>query len=205
MKVGRSMTDAQSALSDEKAALRALMRRRRKAAHDPAAGEALAALIDQLPFPSSSEPTIAFYLPVGSEIDPLPLARTLAARGARTCLPVTLGRDQPLIFRLWREGDPLTADALDIPAPAEAAECVDPDLVLVPLVAFDRFGGRLGQGGGFYDRTLGALRKKRPVLAIGLAFAEQETSKVPSDPLDETLDGVLTPSGFIPAQTFRGA
>ena len=140
---------------------------------------------------------VAAYLPMETEIDPGPLLRRLAGRGARVVLPVVVGRDAPLVFR---EADPacaLAVDAAGLPCPPASAATFDPDLILVPLLAFDRAGGRLGQGGGYYDRTLRALRARRPITAVGLAFAGQEIDHAPMGPFDEPLDAILTEIAYI--------
>ncbi len=132
---------------------------------------------------------------MGSELDPEPLARALAASGCRLCLPVVLERDAPMIFRTWTPGEPLEMDAAGCPAPLPLAEVVDPDLIVTPLLAFDDAGGRLGQGGGYYDRTFAA----RPeVTRIGLAFAGQRVNVLPAEVHDIRLHGVLTETGYTP-------
>jgi 5-formyltetrahydrofolate cyclo-ligase len=114
-------------------------------------------------------------------------------------LPATPPRDRPgpLVFRLWRAGEPLARSPFGVPEPGPDAPAVDPDLVLVPLLAFDRAGRRLGYGQGHYDRTLAALRARRRVLAIGLAFAAQEAERVPTDDRDALLDGIVTEMAYI--------
>lgn len=132
---------------------------------------------------------------MGSELDPEPLARALAASGRRLCLPVVLERDAPMIFRAWAPGEPLEMDTAGCPAPLPLAEAVDPDLIVTPLLAFDDAGGRLGQGGGYYDRTFAA----RPeVTRIGLAFAGQRVNVLPAEAHDTRLHGVLTETGYTP-------
>jgi 5-formyltetrahydrofolate cyclo-ligase len=141
----------------------------------------------------------AIYHPQGSELDPYPLAAVLERQGTRIALPVAVERDAPLVFRLLSESGGLPVDAVGIPAPPPDAPAVRPDLVICPLIGFDRAGGRLGQGGGFYDRTLQLLRASGPVTAIGLAYAGQELSDIPTGPFDQPLDGVLTETGWRPA------
>ena len=139
----------------------------------------------------------AVYRATGSEIDPLPLAHWLAARGGRLALPVVTQRDAPLLFREAVDG-PLALDALGLAVPPPHAAVLRPDLILVPLIGFDRTGARLGQGGGYYDRTLVALRADgAPVRAVGLAYAGQEVPRIPTDALDQRLDGVLTETGYL--------
>lgn len=137
---------------------------------------------------------VAGYWPIRSEIDPRPL---MAALGLKTALPTIDGQGLPLRFRAWRPNDPVQFGALGTSEPGpEAAELV-PDLVLVPLLAFDRRRHRLGYGAGFYDRTLAALRARSSVLAVGVAFAAQEVADVPIDGWDEPLDLVLTEQGVV--------
>ena len=118
--------------------------------------------------------------------------------GAARALPVVVVREQPLVFRLHEPGQPLAPDALGILAPAPSAPQAWPDVVFTPVLAFDRQGGRLGQGGGHYDRTLEALRARHPVLVIGLAYAGQEVDAVPTEPHDQRLDAILTETGYLP-------
>jgi len=159
----------------------------------PLAAERAASHRDDLP-PST---LVAVYRAIGSELDPEPLARAMLAAGHSLCLPVALERDAPMIFRRWTPGDPLEMDAAGCPAPLPLAEVVDPDLIVTPLLAFDEFGGRLGQGGGFYDRTFAA----RPdVIRIGFAFSGQRVDRLPMDRHDVALHGVLTESGYTAAR-----
>jgi 5-formyltetrahydrofolate cyclo-ligase len=101
-----------------------------------------------------------------------------------------------LVFRAWRADQPLALDAAQIPSPTDEAETLTPDLVICPLVAFDRDGYRLGQGGGYYDRTLQALRRGGPLLVLGLAYAGQETDRIPREAHDQPLDAILTETGY---------
>lgn len=167
-------------------------RRARAHASNPLAGDTLAAVFPaDLLWPGG---IVAGYAPFRTEIDPRPLMRRLARLGARVALPVTpmRGTEAPLSFR---EVDPERAPApgrYGIAEPDAACPTVEPDLVLVPLLAFDRGGRRLGYGAGWYDRTLADLRARRPTPAIGLAYAAQEVERVPTDPHDVPLDGVCT-------------
>ena len=113
---------------------------------------------------------------------------SLALRG----LPVVIGADQPLLFRAWTPGETLAPGVWDIPIPPETAAEVLPDVLLVPMLAFDRQGYRLGYGGGFYDRTLEKLRAFRRVWAVGVAYAAQEVEAVPRGDHDAPLDYVMT-------------
>ena len=140
---------------------------------------------------------VAGYVAQGSEIDPLPLMRRLAEIGAALALPVAEVRDGPLAFQAWVPGQSLVPDAFGVPAPS-GAPAATPDLVIVPLLAFDRSGGRLGQGAGHYDRTLAALRAAGPVFALGLAYAAQGLDRLPCEPHDQPLDAILTETQFFP-------
>ncbi len=115
----------------------------------------------------------------------------------KAALPVAVDRKSPLIFRIWRPAETLVPDAYGIPAPPSSAPEVHPNLMITPLLAFDRQGGRLGQGAGHYDRTLARLRKSRPVYVLGLAFAGQEIDAVPVDSHDQRLDAIVTETEFI--------
>jgi 5-formyltetrahydrofolate cyclo-ligase len=145
-----------------------------------------------LPFEITPGAVVSGYSPIRSEIDPAPLMRTLAASGARLALPAVTARGQTLHFRAWRPGDRLMLGPLGILEPSPAATDVIPDIMLVPLAAFDRLGHRIGYGAGHYDYTLAHLRKVKPVTAIGLAFAAQQIEAVPALQHDEALDYVLT-------------
>jgi 5-formyltetrahydrofolate cyclo-ligase len=131
-------------------------------------------------------------MPIRGEIDPRPLLIALGASGARTAMPTIAAQDAPLIFRAWRDGDPLQRGALGIQEPLSEAEILVPDIVLVPLAAFDRNGHRIGYGAGHYDRALSKLRLEKRIVAVGLAFAVQEVESVPAEAHDVPLDDVLT-------------
>jgi 5-formyltetrahydrofolate cyclo-ligase len=135
---------------------------------------------------------VAGFMPMKSEINPLPLMRKLAAAGARLALPVVAGQGKPLIMRAWAFGEPLIAGVWGIREPAPLAPAVAPDILIVPLLAFDRAGQRIGYGAGYYDLTIAALRARQAVVAIGVAFAAQEIAAVPATPRDAPLDLVLT-------------
>jgi 5-formyltetrahydrofolate cyclo-ligase len=127
-----------------------------------------------------------------SEINPVPLMRKLADAGARLALPVVAGRGKPLVMRGWAFGEPLEAGVWGIRQPKADAPEVDPDILIVPLAAFDRAGNRIGYGAGYYDMTINRLRAIKPVLAIGIAYAAQEVPAVPFTARDARLDLVLT-------------
>jgi 5-formyltetrahydrofolate cyclo-ligase len=125
--------------------------------------------------------------------------RRFAQAGARLALPVTPAKDStgPLRFHLWRADAALHLSPFGVYEPDPGSESLDPDVLLTPLLAFDRSGGRLGYGAGHYDRTLARLRATKPVVAIGLAFAAQEIDQVPMDAHDQRLDAILTERAFI--------
>jgi 5-formyltetrahydrofolate cyclo-ligase len=128
----------------------------------------------------------------GSEMNPQPLLDALRMRGYHIALPVVKGKGTPLIFRLYNPGDELVLGAMNILEPTASVPAVEPDILLVPLLAFDRHGNRLGYGGGYYDRTLAALRAQKPILATGIAFACQEVAAVPVSSNDARLDKIVT-------------
>jgi 5-formyltetrahydrofolate cyclo-ligase len=136
--------------------------------------------------------TLSGYSPLKSEISPLPMMRRCADAGAALALPVVVGRGKPLIMRAWSFGAPLGSGVWGIREPVAEAPQVFPDILLVPLLAFDRTGHRIGYGAGYYDMTIAELRAKKPVVAIGIAFAVQEIVAVPTTPRDARLDLVLT-------------
>jgi 5-formyltetrahydrofolate cyclo-ligase len=138
---------------------------------------------------------VSGYYPMEGEIWPLPLMAALRSNGHSLALPVMQGKSEPLLFRAWSPGDPLTPGVWGIRQPAPDRAVVFPDIVLVPLLAFDARGYRLGYGGGYFDRTLRSLRAVKPILAVGLALDELEVDAVPHLDYDERLDWVLTPSG----------
>jgi len=155
-----------------------------------AAAQAIA--LRGLPIEIMPGAVVAGYSPIRSEIDPAPLMQELAARGMRLALPVITARDSPLGFRLWAANDKLLRGPLGILEPSPDAAEIVPDIVLVPLAAFDRLGHRIGYGAGHYDRTLARLRDSKKIIAIGLAFAVQEIETIPALPHDVALDYVLT-------------
>jgi 5-formyltetrahydrofolate cyclo-ligase len=160
------------------------------AAERAGAAEALAARA----FPIAVAPgqTVAGFMPIKGEINPLPLMRRLAAMGACLALPAIAGRGRPLVLRAYTIGEELVAGTWGIREPKAAAREVVPDIMLVPLLAFDRAGGRVGYGAGYYDLTIAAARAAKPVAAVGVAFAVQEFPHVPSTARDVRLDLVLT-------------
>ena len=181
-----SITEAKAALRSEAVARRdALPAELRQAAADTIAAR---------PFPLALGPgtIVSGFMPMKSEINPLPLLRSLAQAGATLALPVVSGRGKPLTMRAWQWGEPLNAGVWGIREPKPDARDVDPDILLVPLLAFDRLGFRLGYGGGYYDLTIAGLRARKTVTAIGIALSVQEVAQVPTTPRDARLDLVLT-------------
>jgi len=136
--------------------------------------------------------TVAGYWAIGSELDLGPTLAALHKRGNFLALPVTGAKGTPLVFRSWAPGDALEKGPMGTSHPAAAAPLVTPDVVLVPLLAFDASGNRLGYGAGFYDRTFRQMRGKGPFEAWGVAFDEQEEPAVPYEHTDEYLNGVIT-------------
>jgi 5-formyltetrahydrofolate cyclo-ligase len=136
-------------------------------------------------------------MPLKSEINPLPLLRKLADAGAALALPVVAGKGRPLTMRAYALGDTLASGVWGIREPPPEAAEVFPDILLVPLLAFDRRGHRLGYGAGYYDMTIATLRARKPITAVGIAYAQQEISEVPTTPRDARLDLVLTENEVI--------
>lgn len=144
------------------------------------------------PVPVASGMIVSAFLPIKSEISPLPLMRNLVATGAKLALPVVARRGKPLTLRAYAFGDSLVTAQWGLREPAPDAPEVVPDVMLVPLAAFDRRGHRIGYGAGYYDMTIARVRSLKPVVAIGVAFAAQEIEHVPATPRDARLDLVLT-------------
>ena len=164
-----------------------------------AAAEAIAAR--KFPLPVSTSLIVSGFMPLKSEINPLPLMQKLAEQGARLALPRIVGRGRPLSMRAWQFGGPLDRGQWGIREPKADAPEADPDVLLVPLLAFDRAGYRIGYGAGYYDMTIARLRSLKTVTAIGIAFAAQEVPDIPKTPRDERLDLVLTEREIIDLRT----
>ncbi len=181
------------ALDAGKAALRKEMYARRRKAF--VEGEKAGNLL-KLKFLETVSPpegaVVSGFWPMGSEIDTRPLLEVLSRRGHPVCLPVVVGPGAPLIFRAWEPGDILKPGGFNTEVPEESKPELEPEILLVPLLAFDRQGYRLGYGGGFYDRTLSNLRGAGARLAIGVAFSVQEVEAVPRGEYDQPLDMILT-------------
>lgn len=191
------MTDEHVSADAVKRALRVQALAARRAAHatlGEAAGERIAATFLSAVAWSPGQ-VVAGYWPMGEEVDVRPLLERLAREGCLAALPVVVAKDRPLVFRRWQPGTALEVGAHGTRHPSAAAAEVVPDLLLLPLLAFDRRGVRLGYGGGYYDRTLAELRATRTVTAVGIAYAAQEFPHLPTDGHDQMLDWIVTELG----------
>ncbi len=193
------MTEPSDTLKKRKAELRTSATLLRAGLSDRNQGAAAKSLLEYADIitPESPEGVVSGYVPIGSEIDGMLLLNRFYERGFTLGLPLVTARDTALTFLRYCPGDPLVKGNFDVLTPEHDVERVTPTLLLVPLLAFDRQGYRLGYGGGFYDRTLALLRQQGPVKAIGLGFSGQEVDAVPHDMLDQPLDGVLCENGLI--------
>jgi 5-formyltetrahydrofolate cyclo-ligase len=168
--------------------------RARAVAHERQHDIAKRALAERgLPFARKPEQqVVSGFFPYKSEISVLPLLQRLAGEGWTLAMPVVIGEGQPLIFRQWASGVATVPGIWNIPVPPETSPELIPDVLLVPMLAFDRRGYRLGYGGGFYDRTLVKLRALKPIVAVGVAYAAQEVAQVLRAAFDQPLDYVMT-------------
>jgi 5-formyltetrahydrofolate cyclo-ligase len=186
-------------LADAKKKLRKEAKRQRAAAAAaaPDAGARLCEhLLANVTFPK--DVAVSAYWPMGDEIDPLPTLRRLHREGHPIGLPVMPGAAQPLQFRAWHPDLDLADGGFGTRIPPETAPPIVPQILLVPMLAFDRRGYRLGYGGGFYDRTLEKLRAQNPLTrAVGIVYADQEVPEVPIDRYDQRLDMVVSEQGPI--------
>lgn len=191
------MTGARQDLPAQKAAFRRRAREVRATAHaaaPEAAREAAARFLEAIEVPSGA--IVSGYRPIRNEIDPSPLMSALIAQGARICVPVITGPDDPLEFRAWTPETEMQTGAFGAEIPVGGA-VLTPTIVITPLLAFDRAGARLGYGGGHYDRSLKALRAGAGAQAVGFAYAAQEAEALPREPTDQPLDAVVTERGAI--------
>ena len=188
-----SISIAEAKIGEAKAAIRRDVQALRNALPAELRAQA-AATIAARPFPRAlpAGSIVSGFMPLKSEINPIPLMRKLAAAGTRLALPVVCGCGKPLLMRAFDFGDPLASGVWGIREPQPAAPEVMPDVLLVPLLAFDRVGNRIGYGAGYYDLTIASLRAQRSVLAVGISFAAQEIAQVPATARDARLDLVLT-------------
>jgi 5-formyltetrahydrofolate cyclo-ligase len=191
------LTLSQTDLEAHKRAARSACLRARTELHEKHKLEAPLALARTgLGFTGLKPPlVVSGFHPFKSEIDVLPLLARLNSEGWASALPIVKADRQPLIFRQWAPGEATIPGVWGIPMPGEDAPQVEPDVLLVPMLAFDRWGYRLGYGGGFYDRTLAYLREKKKITAIGVGYSGQEMNHVPRGGLDQKLDYVLTEAG----------
>ena len=180
-------------LAEEKAAARKAAFARRKMAYAITAQGAAGYLSEVLA--GYRGVPLAGYMAMRTEINPQPAMEEAAAHGP-VGVPVITGKGQPLTFQTWTPGCEMVPGTFGADIPADGA-LMTPEILIVPLVAFDRRGGRLGYGGGFYDRTLEMLRAERSTLAIGFAFAAQEAEALPLEPTDQPLDMIVTERGII--------
>jgi 5-formyltetrahydrofolate cyclo-ligase len=186
-------------IADTKIAMRSQAKARRRLAAPGAAAAAarLAGAAEAVAALAAPGAVVAGTWPLGDEIDGRTLLERLAALGHSLALPVVVAPDQALVFRRWTPGEALEQGPFATRHPAATAPAVVPGLVLVPLLAFDGEGFRLGYGGGYYDRTLALLRGAGRVTALGLAYASQRVPSVPHDGHDQRLDGVVTEEGLM--------
>lgn len=185
-----TIDDAKASLRKEAAAKRSALT---AAARESGAQSLVSHGLDFLP--DRGHGTVSGYNRLGDELDPIFLLSRLAGEGHPIVLPVTPKARARLTFRSWSPGDELVEGLYGVREPSNDASLKEPTILLVPLLAFDANGHRLGYGAGYYDRTLTDLRSKGPPMAIGVAFAEQEVDAVPHDQYDQRLDWILTPDG----------
>lgn len=172
------------------------IRKQASAADDGSAIERVQAFfVDNVPL--GEQGVISGFLPIGSEIDLRPMLADLIDAHHKVVLPCVVGKNTPLLFREWTIGDPLVEDGFGTMAPADDAPEHIPDILLVPMLAFDKAGYRLGYGGGFYDRTLEKIRLMKKIIAVGVAYGEQQIDEVPRDGHDQPLDLIVTDEGII--------
>jgi 5-formyltetrahydrofolate cyclo-ligase len=189
-------------IEEAKAGLRAAAHKKRAAIYSNLRADAARAAAEHFHASVKLAPgdVVAVYWPIRDELDCRPVLTRLVDAGQPVCLPVVLGDGLPLELRLWEEGAPLFPSGFGTLAPAETAPIVEPDVIVMPLLGFDKHGTRLGYGGGYYDRTLAMLSS--PPRLIGYAFAGQEVDHVPRDAHDIPLDAVVTEAGY---RSFKGA
>jgi 5-formyltetrahydrofolate cyclo-ligase len=181
-------------ITDQKNVLRVMATEARRKAHaadvEGSAGRAVSAhFIARIKV--APHAVVGGYWPIGTELDVRPLLTALHKAGHVCGLPAAQRR-KPLVFHHWRPADRLVPGLFDILVPDHHTPMIDPDVLIVPLLAFDASGMRIGYGGGYYDRTIPAIRSRKPLLAVGVAYAAQEVSRVPTDPYDQRLDWIVT-------------
>jgi 5-formyltetrahydrofolate cyclo-ligase len=180
-------------MTNSKSAARKAAFSQRKTAKTPARDAlAVAALLEAV-LPLKGRP-LAGYMPILTEVDPLPVMAAMASFGP-VGVPVIMGSGMPLRFRVWTPGCKMVDGPFGAKIP-EAGVWIEPEVVIVPLVAYSSEGGRLGYGGGFYDRTLEGLRTRGAITAYGYAFKAQQVVGLPQEPTDQKLDGIVTEDGL---------
>ncbi len=186
-------------LQEQKKAARADAAAIRKLAHEALGSHAgLALASHEFPVkPEAGKSVVSAFHPFRTEIDTRPLLGKLVADGWTTALPIIMGAGLPLVFRRWFPGEPTISADMNIMRPLDDAPEVEPDVLIVPLLAFDAQGFRVGYGGGFYDRTLAVLRAKKKITAIGVGYSAQQVPHVPHDELDQPVDFVMTETGVL--------
>jgi len=184
-----------AAVTQAKAELRSqfLERRRSLGGVELQASELISQRVLQR-FGAGTDATVAGYVAIADEVDPAPVLQALAGKGIALALPIAEKAQEAMTFKAWRIEDPLVSGSYGTKIPGDAAQVVAPDVLLVPVVAFDTAGYRLGFGGGFYDRTISALRHNKIIAAYGIAYDGQEVAEVPRGPFDVRLDGLFTPT-----------
>ena len=188
----------QSSLSDAKRSLRIRFRENRRLIRQTmgqSIGIRLADAFFASPLISWGPCPVAGYWPIGDEADILPLLTRLSLLGWQSLLPAVIHQDGPLIFRSWNPGDSLEKGPYGTRHPFAARQEHIPKMLLMPLLAFDDKGNRLGYGGGYYDRTLENLRNEGECVAVGVAFAAQRVNQIPCDSYDQPLDWIVTENG----------
>jgi len=184
-----TITARKQAMREEALARRVALR-----AQAPDAAERMARnFVARIPVPDRA--VVSAFVAIGEETDPAPLIGLLRAKGHRIALPRVVKRGEKLAFHLYEPGATLIPGVFGLSQPGKDWPEALPDVLVVPLLAFDSRGMRLGYGGGFYDRTLKDLRATRDILAVGFAFAGQEVADVPCRESDEPLDWVVTETG----------
>ena len=181
-------------LMDDKRALRRSMLAWRGSLDEETRRQAAVGLLEmwRLERPVRAPAVVSGFWPMAEELDIRPLMIELFEQGCRLALPVVVAKKQPLVFRAWRPGDSLEAGVFGTLHPSPQCDVVEPDALIVPLLACDEEGWRLGYGGGFYDRTLEGLRARKMITAIGVGFNAQIVPDVPHGPEDQRLDWLLT-------------
>ena len=180
-------------IKTQKTRARLQAKQRRSEAHS---GLGAVQLLEHVPADVFKECVIGGYWPLTGELDIRPLLQACHAQGRDLALPCTPRKGKPLTFRSWTPDDDLKAGPYGTREPFPEQPEVSPTLILVPLLAFTQYGERLGYGGGFYDRTLAALKDAAEVFACGIAYAAQEAASLPVDEFDQRLDGILTNEYF---------